>query len=96
MKKPTTKKATSRTKRASRAKVSSAALATCPVNGAGWCPYPFSIKQLERRLKEKAEIAAENADASAATNSVKANTTKTNTETPTSSKTRKRAVVLVR
>lgn len=81
MKKPTTKTATTRTKRATRAKVSSAALATCPVNGAGWCPYPFSIKQLERRLKEKAEIAE---------------ASKANKETPTSSKTRKRAVVLVR
>jgi hypothetical protein len=29
-------------------------LLTCPVNGAGWCPYPFSIEQLEKRLKEKA------------------------------------------
>jgi hypothetical protein len=29
------------------------ALATCPVNGAGWCPYPFSVEQLERRMKAK-------------------------------------------
>jgi len=29
-------------------------LLACPVNGAGWCPYPFSIEQLEKRLKEKA------------------------------------------
>lgn len=48
---------------ASRAKTTSskraaAALATCPVNGAGWCPYPFSPEQLERRLKEKAQKAA--------------------------------------
>ncbi|HEY9775436.1 MAG TPA: hypothetical protein V6C81_16840 [Planktothrix sp.] len=28
-------------------------LATCPVNGAGWCPYPFSPAQLEKRLKNK-------------------------------------------
>lgn len=28
--------------------------ATCAADGAGWCPYPFSMKQLERRLKEKA------------------------------------------
>ncbi len=28
-------------------------LATCPVNGAGWCPYPFSIAQLKKRLKAK-------------------------------------------
>jgi hypothetical protein len=31
---------------------------SCPVNGAGWCPYPFSIEQLEKRLKEKALAAA--------------------------------------
>jgi len=31
-----------------------ASLLSCPVNGAGWCPYPFSIEQLEKRLKEKA------------------------------------------
>lgn len=39
-------------------KVASAAktaLATCPVNGAGWCPYPFSPAQLEKRLKQKAQ-----------------------------------------
>lgn len=26
-------------------------LATCPVNGAGWCPYPFSVSQLKKKLK---------------------------------------------
>ncbi|HIA51030.1 MAG TPA: hypothetical protein EYN91_02945 [Candidatus Melainabacteria bacterium] len=54
MKKPSTKTAPKRTK-ARRAKVSSAALATCPVNGAGWCPYPFSVAQLEKRMKAKAQ-----------------------------------------
>jgi len=29
-------------------------LSTCPVNGAGWCPYPFTMAQLKRRLKAKA------------------------------------------
>ncbi len=47
-KKPAAQKKKPTTKRAS------AALATCPVNGAGWCPYPFTVEQLERRLKEKA------------------------------------------
>ena len=28
-------------------------LANCPVNGAGWCPYPFSPAQLEKKLKQK-------------------------------------------
>src|SRR5688572_21297112 len=55
MKKPITKTAPKRTKARSRAKVSSAALATCPVNGAGWCPYPFSVAQLEKRMKAKAQ-----------------------------------------
>lgn len=74
MKKPITKTAPKRTKARSRAKVSSAALATCPVNGAGWCPYPFSVAQLEKRMKAKAQ----------------------NTETPVSTKRRKRAVVEAR
>lgn len=39
-------------KRANR-KSSLAMLSTCPVNGAGWCPYPFSPAQLQRRLKAK-------------------------------------------
>ncbi|MDR3616830.1 MAG: hypothetical protein P4L53_24955 [Candidatus Obscuribacterales bacterium] len=46
------KAATKNSKRASKA------LATCPVNGAGWCPYPFSVEQLERRLKERAAAQA--------------------------------------
>lgn len=33
------------------------ALSICPVGGAGWCPYPFSIKQLKKRLKAKATSA---------------------------------------
>jgi len=28
-------------------------MSTCPINGAGWCAYPFSVKQLERRMKAK-------------------------------------------
>ena len=42
----------SRRKRPAR-KSSAAVLATCPVNGAGWCPYPFSPAQLEKRMKAK-------------------------------------------
>lgn len=41
-----------------------AILATCPVNGAGWCPYPFSISQLKKRLKAKALEAKEKKEAS--------------------------------
>lgn len=26
------------------------ALATCPVDFAGWCPYPFSVEQLQKRI----------------------------------------------
>ncbi len=50
-KKTTTRKTTSRK--------ADLALSICPVNGAGWCPYPFSVSQLKKRLKkiqaEKAE-----------------------------------------
>ncbi|HEY9679818.1 MAG TPA: hypothetical protein V6C76_17580 [Drouetiella sp.] len=49
-------------KKKSKTKSAAAALAICPTNGAGWCPYPFSVEQLERRLKEKAEKAAKAAD----------------------------------
>ena len=31
-------------------------LAICPADGAGWCPYPFSVAQLKKRLKEKAKL----------------------------------------
>lgn len=48
----------SQKKKASTKKTAAAALAICPTNGAGWCPYPFTVEQLERRLKEKAEKAA--------------------------------------
>lgn len=34
----------------------SAILSTCPTNGGGWCSYPFSAKQLEKRLKAKAKL----------------------------------------
>lgn len=37
-----------------RAATAATVLATCPVNGAGWCPYPFSPAQLQKRLKAKA------------------------------------------
>jgi hypothetical protein len=36
-------------------KKTAAILSTCPINGAGWCPYPFSPAQLEKHLKHKAE-----------------------------------------
>ena len=44
-------------KRASK-KTAVALLATCPVDGAGWCPYPFSPAQLKKRLERKLEEAA--------------------------------------
>ncbi len=34
----------------------SAMLATCPTGGGGWCSYPFTAKQLEKRMKAKAKI----------------------------------------
>ncbi len=42
----------SKRKRPTR-KTSAAVLSTCPVNGAGWCPYPFSPAQLQKRMKAK-------------------------------------------
>jgi hypothetical protein len=52
MKTKSTKVATGSTRKRTTTKTVSA-LANCPVNGAGWCPYPFSPAQLERRLKQK-------------------------------------------
>ena len=37
------------------ARKKSSVLSTCPVGAAGWCSYPFSVAQLEKRLKAKAE-----------------------------------------
>jgi hypothetical protein len=34
----------------------SAMLATCPTGGGGWCSYPFTAKQLEKRMKAKAKM----------------------------------------
>ena len=63
MKAPTVEKKPASTKKKTTTKKSAAAaLAICPTNGAGWCPYPFTVEQLERRLKEKA-LAAANAAA---------------------------------
>jgi len=45
------------------------ALASCPVGGMGWCPYPFSPAQLSRHLKLKAEVAASAARPSSRTRS---------------------------
>lgn len=59
MKAPTVEKTPASQKKKSSKTRSAAALATCPVNGAGWCPYPFTMEQLERRLKAKASEAAE-------------------------------------
>lgn len=53
-KNPVTPKKKTSTKKAAAA----SALAICPTNGAGWCPYPFTVEQLERRLKEKAAATA--------------------------------------
>ncbi len=43
-------KAQSKSKKSTRKKVDST-LSICPVNGAGWCPYPFSAAQLKKRMK---------------------------------------------
>jgi hypothetical protein len=54
-----TDKATTTKKRVSKKttqKPSMAILATCPTSGAGWCAYPFSPKQLEKRMRTKAQL----------------------------------------
>jgi hypothetical protein len=48
----TASRAATKRKRTSN-RASAAVLGTCPVNGQGWCPYPFSPAQLQKRLKEK-------------------------------------------
>ena len=52
-------KATKATRQSARKaaprKKKSTALATCPVNGAGWCSFPFSASQLQKRLRTKSE-----------------------------------------
>ncbi|MBY0549857.1 MAG: hypothetical protein K2W95_21470 [Candidatus Obscuribacterales bacterium] len=55
--------AASTRKKASRKK-SQSPLAVCPTNGAGWCPYPFSVEQLKKRLKKKEQEARKLAAAS--------------------------------
>lgn len=55
--------AASTRKKASRKK-SQSPLAMCPTNGAGWCPYPFSVEQLKKRLKKKEQEARQLAAAS--------------------------------
>lgn len=54
MKSSTTKTATRKSRKRAGTKLAGAALKTCPVGGAGWCPYPFSPAQLEKKLKARA------------------------------------------
>lgn len=54
----TTKSPPRSTRRTSSKTAEVEILSTCPVNGAGWCPYPFSPAQLAKRLKLKAEAQA--------------------------------------
>lgn len=56
-------KKTSATKTSGKKKADSA-LSICPVNGAGWCPYPFSTAQLKKRLKRLREEAESKNDSS--------------------------------
>ena len=46
-------KASTRTARKPASKQRTDALSICPVDGAGWCPYPFSPAQLAKRLKAR-------------------------------------------
>jgi hypothetical protein len=58
MKAPAIEKTPASQKKKTDTKRASAVLAICPTNGAGWCPYPFTVEQLERKLKAKAAEAA--------------------------------------
>lgn len=49
-----TKSKTGSGTRKPRTKAGLTMLATCPVDGSGWCSYPFSPEQLQRRLRAKA------------------------------------------
>ncbi|MDP3510044.1 MAG: hypothetical protein Q8T09_18885 [Candidatus Melainabacteria bacterium] len=55
--KPETKitQSKSKSQNTSTKKSSPDPLSMCPVDGAGWCPYPFSVAQLKKRLKAKAQ-----------------------------------------
>lgn len=53
MKSATKTSAPSTAKRRKAKVLADAALATCPVGGAGWCPYPFSPAQLQKRLQAR-------------------------------------------
>ncbi len=66
MKTASSKNKTSSKKSATKStrKKADSALSICPVNGAGWCPYPFSAAQLKRRLKRMQEEQKEDEDLS--------------------------------
>ena len=51
----TTSKAQKTTQKTTTRKTTADPLSMCPVDGAGWCPYPFSVAQLKKRLKAKAQ-----------------------------------------
>jgi hypothetical protein len=59
MKAPTIEKTETAAKKQVKTRRSKESLNLCPVDGAGWCAYPFSPAQLERRLKQLAQSAAE-------------------------------------
>jgi hypothetical protein len=44
-----------RKKTSGTSKKNAAVLATCPVGSAGWCAYPFSVAQLQKRMKRIAD-----------------------------------------
>lgn len=50
MKAKSTKAKTASNKKSSK----QSALATCPVGNSGWCSFPFSAAQLQKRLKRAA------------------------------------------
>jgi hypothetical protein len=52
------------TRKTTNRKSTQSLFAMCPTSGAGWCPYPFSVAQLKKKLKKREQEAAKLAAAS--------------------------------
>ena len=62
----TTSKATKKSVTRRRTSRKASPLATCPTGGAGWCAYPFSVAQLQKRMKTMSEQAQSEKELAAA------------------------------
>lgn len=55
----TTTKVASNVTRRRKSSKRTLALSSCPTGGAGWCSYPFSPAQLEKRLRAKIQATSQ-------------------------------------